>query len=446
MALGKHMLLERHTKVFSTSRRVVRRRALSFCRLKSATLSHRADQHSCGIDTDALLSHSNLILFTVHRVSGCSCHLLSRQTNQPGFVGSFSYDVLCGSFYFAALTYYVRIRERDAQLRPVQLVVFLVLYVCALDFKEMAVTLPVIVLIYEALKSTPWSDWRQFNGWVRSYATPALIAGLITALYIYGRIHGPTSLATAVHYRPYYSWSNFLKSNAYFVSVLFYDFPVSEKALLVLWVLVFIYALVRRDRMLRLMAFWVVIVPLPLAFIVPIRGGGQLYLPLFGWAMIFAKAVSDLISLLYKFWFLLVQGARGSAAAGKLSLSTFRTAATIVVALAFAIFTRWKNQAFVVRAFQNVGQETSHVVQAFRSLDLRPAPHSTILIKGNPFIPGQGWDALFIPSLLWNDHSLRIWLDSLHKLTPEQLANMDYIISLSEFHAEVVRAPESQRR
>ena len=112
------------------------------------------------------------------------------------FVDSFSYDVLCGFFYFAGLTYYIHIRERDAQVRPFQLIAFLALYICALNFKEMAVTLPVIVLIYEVLRSPRWGDWRQFIGWARSSATPALIAGLITALYIYGRIQGPTSLAT----------------------------------------------------------------------------------------------------------------------------------------------------------------------------------------------------------------------------------------------------------
>jgi hypothetical protein len=386
------------------------------------------------------------------------------------FVGSFSYDALCGFFYFAALTYYIHIREKDAQLRPLQLVGFLVLYVCALDFKEMAVTLPVIVLIYEVLKSPRWGDWRQFIGWARSSATPALIAALITAFYIYGRIHG---LATLAFYQPHYSWSTFLKSNAYFVSQLFYGFAISKERLLALWALVFIYAFLRRDRALWLMAFWIVIVPLPLAFIAPIRGDGHLYLILFGWAMIFAKIASDLITLLSKSSVLIGQGAgvgaaagaiiggaatgrvRGAAigaatgaAAGKMSPSTFRIAAILVVAFSLAIFTRWKNQPYVVRASISWGQKTSHVVQAFRSLDLRPAPHSTILVKGNPFIPGQGWegwDSLFIPSLVWNDHSLRIWLESLNKLTPQQVANMDYVISLSEFKAEVVRAPKSQR-
>jgi len=358
------------------------------------------------------------------------------------FVGSFTYDALCGFFYFAALTYYIHIRNRDARLRPLQLVGFLVLYVCALNFKEMAVTLPVIVLSYEVLRPPRWGNWKQFIGWTCSSASPALIAGVITALYIYGRIYGPTSLATASYYHPHYSWSIFLKSNAFFVSQLFYGLAVSDKALLALWTLVFLYAFLRRDRMLRLMAFWVVIVPLPLAFIVPIRGGAHLYLLLFGWAMIFAEVASDLIALLCKSSFLI--GPR--AAARKMSPSMFSIAATLVVAVALAIFTRWKNQPSLVRAFQNVGQKTSHVIQAFRTLDLRPASHSTILVKGNPFIPGQGWNSLFIPLLLWNDHSLRIALEGLNKLTPQQVAKVDYVILLGEFHAEVIRAPESERR
>ena len=45
------------------------------------------------------------------------------------FVGAFIYDVLCGFFYLAALTYYVHLREQDACLRPAQLFIFLLLYV-----------------------------------------------------------------------------------------------------------------------------------------------------------------------------------------------------------------------------------------------------------------------------------------------------------------------------
>src|SRR2546430_12763373 len=102
------------------------------------------------------------------------------------------------------------------------------------------------------------------------------------------------------------------------------------RAFLVVWPVVFLYAFWRRDRLLQLMAFWVVITPLPLGFI-PIRGGATLYIVLFGWAMIFARGLEDLIGLVGRL----------------LALPTPRTAvlrtlATAVVSVALAAFYQWQ--------------------------------------------------------------------------------------------------------
>ena len=262
-----------------------------------------------------------------------------------------------------------------------------------------------------------------------------------------------------------------MDSNSRFVSQFFYQFPthiISHMGLLSLWALVFLYAFMRRDRMLRLMAFWIVIVPLPIAFLIPFRGGAMLYLLFFGWAMILAKFASDVITLVSKSSTLIGQGAavgaatgaiiggaatgrvRGAAiraalgtAAGKMSASTFKIVGTLLVAFSLAIFTQWENQRFGrPRALLNVGQKASHVIQVLRSLDLQPEPRSTILLKmkENPF-PNK-WHPLFIAALVWNDHSLRIWLEGVNQLTPQQSANVDYVISLSEFQAKIIRTPE----
>jgi len=180
--------------------------------------------------------------------------------------------------------------------------------------------------------------------------------------------------------------------------------------------------------------------------------------------MIFAKLASDLITLISKSSTLIGQnagvgaaigaiiggtatgrvrgaaiGAAAGAAAAKMPPSIFRIVAAFIVAFSLASFTQRENQR-VKRRWPNLGQKTSHVIQAFRSLDLHPAPGSTILLTGNPF--GEEWYPLFIASLVWNDHSLRIWLEDKHQLTPRQLVNVNYVISLSEFQAEIVRAPE----
>ena len=110
---------------------------------------------------------------------------------------------------------------------------------------------------------------------------------------------GIGSITRSDPYRPIYSWHNFVTSNARFVGELLYaPEAITPTTLLLLWAAVFIYAFLRRDRMLRLMAFWVVIVPLPIAFILPIRSGGCLYLLLFGWAMICARVACDLIAFM----------------------------------------------------------------------------------------------------------------------------------------------------
>jgi hypothetical protein len=364
------------------------------------------------------------------------------------FVGAFIYDVLCGFFYFAALAYYVNIRERGASLSPLQLLGFLALYVMALNCKEMAVTLPVMVLIYEFLKSQSWPDSKAFLRRIQTDAAPSLIAGLLTVFYVYGKLHGTGSLASLDPYRPKYSWDNFMASNAKFASqLLFAGQTITPIALLVLWTLVFIYAFLRRDRTLQLMAFWIVVVPLPLAFIVPMRGDASLYLLLFGWAMIFAKITFDLITLIWKFLVSVgnrilpeATDATVRAASRKVPFRVFKIVATLLVAFALATFTRQENQRLRV-PWINVGAKTSHVIHTFRSLGLRPSHGSSILILLKENLFQNKWNVFFIASLVWNDHSLRIWVENVNELTPQQQANVDYVISVSEFDADVVRSP-----
>jgi hypothetical protein len=64
---------------------------------------------------------------------------------------SFIYDVLCCFFYLAAFDYYAGIRSRGERLKARQIAIFLALFMCALNSKEMAVTLPLVLIAYEWL-------------------------------------------------------------------------------------------------------------------------------------------------------------------------------------------------------------------------------------------------------------------------------------------------------
>ena len=117
-----------------------------------------------------------------------------------------------------------------------------------------------------------------------------------------------------------------------------------------------------------------------------------------------------------------------------------------MLAVSFALFTDWENRRLAtVPNLLGVGQKVSHVIAAFDSLNLRPAAHSTVLLKPNEQLFRNKWHPLFIASLVWNDHSLQIWIDNVSKISPEQVAKADYIISLTEFEATVIRSPNGQK-
>jgi hypothetical protein len=232
----------------------------------------------------------------------------------------------------------------------------------------------------------------------------------------------------------------------------------------------------RRDRLLQLMAFWVVITPLPLDF-VTIRGDACLYIPLFGWAMILAKVVSDSVTLISRSFATVDQGGTevarqpaqilggatanraqwapiGTAVAsvaGKTSRPMFRAFATLLLACGLAVLTHWENQRLDrVPALLNSGQKTLRVIQALRSLNLHPAPGSMILLRGWPYRSdpfwSNGWNTVFIASLVYNDRSLRIYHEGTNQLTQKENAKMDYIISVDEFHAELNHSPTGGSR
>jgi hypothetical protein len=67
------------------------------------------------------------------------------------------YDVLCACFYLGALYYYVSIRSQDRYLRPSELAVLYLLATAALNAKEMAATLPAVLLLFELTR--PWRQW-----------------------------------------------------------------------------------------------------------------------------------------------------------------------------------------------------------------------------------------------------------------------------------------------
>jgi hypothetical protein len=145
---------------------------------------------------------------------------------------------------------------------------------------------------YEALYGhIPWRSLRRLPGWILREGRGVLATGLMTAAFLGGRIAGKGSLMQQTAYRPQFTWDRFMETSCGFMNNLLYtDQWFGSAQLLVLWVALLAVAMMTRSRTLKFAWVFLMLAPLPMAFVAP-RGGPQYYIPLFGWALYAAAAL-----------------------------------------------------------------------------------------------------------------------------------------------------------
>lgn len=193
------------------------------------------------------------------------------------------YELLCFGFYLAAFDYYAGIRRTGKTLRGGQWACFLGLYICALNSKELAVTLPVCILCYEWI-------WHR----LKDSARGVTISALVTLPYVIGKLTGPDSLAANPLYRPAISPARYLHTFHLYLNVLFYQehfFRDANTILLVAGMLAL--AVWTRSRPLLFAWFFILFSVLPFIF-VPHYSGFFIYLPMVGWALYAATGLEML--------------------------------------------------------------------------------------------------------------------------------------------------------
>ncbi|MEJ7608366.1 MAG: hypothetical protein WKF37_19390 [Bryobacteraceae bacterium] len=188
------------------------------------------------------------------------------------------YDVLCFFFWFCAFNYYITKRLRGNALGIGQIAILLVLYICALNSKEMAVTLPVLLIAFELV-------YFQTRQWKKALL-PISLVGLATLAYVVGKSIGPEALSRDQAYKPVITFGRFLDSNSHYAAKLFYvNSPDIGKArILALWSALAYLAARSRKRYLWWALALVVFGATPVAFISG-RGAGCLNIPAFGYSL-----------------------------------------------------------------------------------------------------------------------------------------------------------------
>ena len=189
------------------------------------------------------------------------------------------YDLLCFFFYAAAFLYYLRARESGLPLGWGRVAAWAGLYILCLNAKEMAVTLPVIIALYELRPPGLLKAWRV-----------PLVGAALTALFILGRVAAGDMLSNA-GYRPSLSAGVYLDhAYRFFAFALYEPWWLTPPVAAAMALALAAYAVWRGSAPLRLAVAWMPIGILPVAFIEQ-RGLDAVYIPAFALALVMALGI-----------------------------------------------------------------------------------------------------------------------------------------------------------
>jgi hypothetical protein len=296
---------------------------------------------------------------------------------------SIIYEILCFTFEISALLYYVRVRQMGRPLKPHEIAIVLLLYVCALNSKEMAVMLPLWLAAYE------WW-YRDAPGLRVRTLVPVAIAGGMALIYAVGKMHGSDSLAQFEAYRPSFTVHKYFETSQGYLNLLFYsNRGFNSVKTILFWVALFALAYALRSRAMKFAALFALFSFLPLNF-VNVREGFALYIPLFG----FSTYVAAL-------WTAAMQAARLA------PVQRLQATAIAVVACAFALGLVHHAKAQRILPFSLHAQENTWMcIQELRRLDPPVKSGQRVLFLDSPF--GTDWDTYFIAKLHFGDPSVRV--------------------------------------
>lgn len=352
-------------------------------------------------------SNVGLLFFVSRRLSGSyevavfTILLGSFHGNSLGFYydSGNCYDLLSFFFYYSALLYYISIRERGREPGVKASISILSLFVCALNSKEISVTLPLIMGLYEILyQPLPRRSWIDYRRWIWRNGRLVFIGGIMAVGYALGKTFGSDSLTDVVGYKPNISLMAYLLSFGQYLNELFYrvDWFTAERTGLFLTGLAGIAVLARRTY-LRFACVLILVGVMPVAFL-PRRGLYSVYVPMVG-LWIFG---GGLLSI-FRGW---VSRKLGGSRWAILGVQT----GVFLIVLAFLLRTHVHFGGRDVSWMRSEQRRIRHVLNELDRLDLKLPPGGRVLFVHDPFEDRSWgrWSSFFILRLYYDDHSIEV--------------------------------------
>ncbi len=197
------------------------------------------------------------------------------------------YDLLYFFFYFSALLLYIAVRRRGWYRQ----ILTLALYLLALGSKEMAVTLPVFLALYDLIYDPPARNWKPALAWAgREFKRLWLFAVPAVALILLKTV-GPLKVIGNSDFLPHFSGEFLINNWRHYTYDLFYGAMLfTPLRVVLLWAVLLAIALLLRKRDLLFAAALILIGILPVALIAE-RGFYAIYLVLPGWYLFAAETL-----------------------------------------------------------------------------------------------------------------------------------------------------------
>jgi hypothetical protein len=307
------------------------------------------------------------------------------------------YDLLCFTFLYLAACLYISGRQ------GAWVIAIFACYIGALNTKEMAVSLPVILLAWEVLYNRPLRK--------RLWVIACMAA--MNLPYIYGKTHGAGLLVGNPDYTPKYTWAQFAGAWKVYLQFVFLRDDIRPGVAIAILAVLLAAALAARSR--RLIVAWVIIFfgTLPVCFIA-YRGGYAVYISWTGWVLYAAVVLTAGQDLLLR------------------DRVEYRTA---LACLCFVI-AGWRlgkislhEERVDARHWLYDPPRMIHaMVTQMKALQPAFPPHTKILFVEDAF-PTSEWTPYFIMKLAWNDESLVV--DRLKMMTrkPADWSHYSYVFT-----------------
>jgi len=333
------------------------------------------------------------------------------------------YDLLCFLFYVGALLVYSHARREGRPLGWSNAIGVVTLYICALNSKEMAVTLPVVTLIYEWIYHRPKLGRSELLHWISRELWLVWLLAAMTAPFLLGKLSPASAFAGIPDYQIHISPARYLGTYQHYLDCAVYKRAAwfTPAGTLLLWGAMLIVA-ARSRRKVLWFSFWFILVSvLPVIFITPRGTIAVLYLPYLGWALYAAALLVSVREALAEGLARLAPRLRATGA----KMRRLAPAMTFAAAVVF-LFPAHQANTF---SPQTQPMIRSTAEQIHRLLPKLPA-NSRILFLEDPF-PADDWTLPAVVRLSYGDRTIAV--DRVKRMTgrpdPKEIGSYSVVLT-----------------